>query len=225
MICHESEPNIATLCCGAAVHLNCMAKWLADAPHPSCIKCVFVCAWPPVCPKLAEEEEDESLITDLKSGIESRHLSSRLHMRGVSRFPLTTHAVTGSCREALPRPPPRPAPAPAAAAAREDEAASTTSDLSNALDDDGWYQSPLGSDEDTTSSSTGDAGSTAGDDETTTSSGPGSPVPPARSAGDRSWRRPKCQHCNNVAAGACENSSCGSCCLQHGLLFCLRHQS
>ena len=38
MICHEQGPNIATLCCGAAVHLNCMAKWLADAPQPSCIR-------------------------------------------------------------------------------------------------------------------------------------------------------------------------------------------
>ena len=38
MICHEEGPNIATLCCGAAVHLNCMAKWLADAPQPSCIR-------------------------------------------------------------------------------------------------------------------------------------------------------------------------------------------
>jgi hypothetical protein len=62
MICLERGPNIATLCCGAAVHLNCMcvsplgsvvsfcgpyalgrAMWLADAPHPTCVSCREVC--------------------------------------------------------------------------------------------------------------------------------------------------------------------------------------
>ena len=28
VICLEDGPNIATLCCGKAVHLNCLAEWL-----------------------------------------------------------------------------------------------------------------------------------------------------------------------------------------------------
>ena len=37
IICLEEHPNIATLCCGQAVHLNCVAKWLVTAPN--CVGC------------------------------------------------------------------------------------------------------------------------------------------------------------------------------------------
>lgn len=36
LICMDENPNIATLCCGKAVHINCMAKWLSnrlECPH------------------------------------------------------------------------------------------------------------------------------------------------------------------------------------------------
>jgi hypothetical protein len=36
-ICLEDKPNIATLCCGKAVHFNCMAKWLRQ--NASCPQC------------------------------------------------------------------------------------------------------------------------------------------------------------------------------------------
>jgi Fic/DOC family len=36
-ICFENEPNIATLCCGNAVHLNCIARWLINSS--SCPQC------------------------------------------------------------------------------------------------------------------------------------------------------------------------------------------
>jgi hypothetical protein len=35
----DSAANIATLCCGAAVHLNCMARWISEADSPSCVMC------------------------------------------------------------------------------------------------------------------------------------------------------------------------------------------
>jgi fido (protein-threonine AMPylation protein) len=35
----ENPPNIATLCCGSAVHLNCLAEWLSSADEPSCVQC------------------------------------------------------------------------------------------------------------------------------------------------------------------------------------------
>ena len=36
-ICFEDNPNIATLCCGHAVHLNCLSKWLEM--HATCPQC------------------------------------------------------------------------------------------------------------------------------------------------------------------------------------------
>jgi fido (protein-threonine AMPylation protein) len=37
LICFDDFPNVATLCCGKAVHLNCMAKWLTE--NESCPQC------------------------------------------------------------------------------------------------------------------------------------------------------------------------------------------
>jgi fido (protein-threonine AMPylation protein) len=37
LICFDDNPNIATLCCGKAVHLNCMAEWLSQ--RNSCPQC------------------------------------------------------------------------------------------------------------------------------------------------------------------------------------------
>jgi fido (protein-threonine AMPylation protein) len=37
IICLENNPNIATLCCGQAVHLNCIAEWLANGT--TCVSC------------------------------------------------------------------------------------------------------------------------------------------------------------------------------------------
>jgi hypothetical protein len=30
LICFDDNPNIGTLCCGKAVHLNCVAQWLSQ---------------------------------------------------------------------------------------------------------------------------------------------------------------------------------------------------
>jgi fido (protein-threonine AMPylation protein) len=37
IICLEDRPNIATLCCGQAVHLNCLAEWLST--RNTCVMC------------------------------------------------------------------------------------------------------------------------------------------------------------------------------------------
>ena len=37
LICFDEKPNIATLCCGKAVHMNCMAQWLSS--KNSCPQC------------------------------------------------------------------------------------------------------------------------------------------------------------------------------------------
>lgn len=39
MICLGPVPNIATLCCGAPVHLNCLAQWFGSGNEPKCVQC------------------------------------------------------------------------------------------------------------------------------------------------------------------------------------------
>ncbi len=43
IICMDERPNISMLCCGAAVHLNCMVTWLTEAQcanrEPTCVQC------------------------------------------------------------------------------------------------------------------------------------------------------------------------------------------
>jgi fido (protein-threonine AMPylation protein) len=50
MICLDEDPNVATLCCGAPVHLNCFSTWLATGDTASCIKCRVVLPRPPPRP-------------------------------------------------------------------------------------------------------------------------------------------------------------------------------
>jgi len=39
LICLDDGPNIGTLCCGAAVHLNCLANWLSNGSALTCVQC------------------------------------------------------------------------------------------------------------------------------------------------------------------------------------------
>jgi fido (protein-threonine AMPylation protein) len=173
MICHEERPNIATLCCGAAVHLNCMAKWLADAPQPACINCRE--ALPRALPRQASGHDDETTSTSSE------------------QYETTTS--TGSREDAGGSEGGRsPSESP-------DETTSTTSDT----------------DEDDNSSTT---------DETTTSDTTANPaLSRALDSRGQGGRRPRCGLCMNVAASACSNKCCGSCCLQYGSIFCLRHRA
>jgi len=171
MICHEERPNIATLCCGAAVHLNCMAKWLADAPQPACISCRE--ALPRALPRQASGQDDEITSTSSEQYETTTSTGSREDAGGSEEG-----------RESSP-----------------DETTSTTSDA----------------DEDDSSSAT---------DETTTSdTTANSALSRALDSRGQGGRRPRCGLCMNVAASACSNKCCGSCCLQYGSNFCLRHNA
>jgi fido (protein-threonine AMPylation protein) len=55
LICFEDNPNIATLCCGKAVHLNCMAEWLSS--QTSCPQCR---ATLPSIPERMRRNDEES---------------------------------------------------------------------------------------------------------------------------------------------------------------------
>ena len=54
IICFDEKPNIATLCCGKAVHLNCIAEWLSA--HKSCPQCrCYLPSLPRNCRKCVKE--------------------------------------------------------------------------------------------------------------------------------------------------------------------------
>lgn len=63
LICFDDNPNIATLCCGKAVHLNCIATWLGE--RNSCPQCR---AELPTLPRTVRGiQEDESSDDDASS--------------------------------------------------------------------------------------------------------------------------------------------------------------
>jgi fido (protein-threonine AMPylation protein) len=66
-ICFENEPNIATLCCGNAVHMNCIARWLSN--NSSCPQCRSV------IPQLPR-----SILSVSESSDEAGHVSVPHHM-------------------------------------------------------------------------------------------------------------------------------------------------
>ena len=174
MICHEERPNIATLCCGAAVHLNCMAKWLADAPQPACISCRE--ALPRALPRQASGQDGETTSTSSGQYETTTSTSSREDAGG-----------SEGGRESA-----------------SDEMASTTSDT----------------DEGDNSSTTDEPPAFL----TTANPSLARALALLDSTGQRG-RRPRCGLCMNVAASACSNQCCGSCCLQYGSNFCLRHNA
>jgi fido (protein-threonine AMPylation protein) len=62
LICFDNFPNVATLCCGKAVHLNCMAKWLSV--NDSCPQCRA--DLPPLPPSLAAPADNQNT-TDVET--------------------------------------------------------------------------------------------------------------------------------------------------------------
>ena len=39
LVCLEPGPDVGALCCGAALHLRCLAEWVSSAPEPHCVQC------------------------------------------------------------------------------------------------------------------------------------------------------------------------------------------
>ena len=69
-ICCDDEqgsPNIATLCCGLPVHLNCMSRWLATAEQrgaaPSCPSCRAAMPAAELAERLRSDSTDTSVDT------------------------------------------------------------------------------------------------------------------------------------------------------------------
>lgn len=210
IVCFEDNPNIATLCCGTAIHLNCMAKWLAEAHEPTCISCREPLPRPPSRPAAPPQQAPPQprsppiavswgQLRDIFVNVahtfsqvpgQSLSMDSKIYFQeGESPFYYvgdnddTTVLIEGVVLSG-------PDPPQAAVESSDDETTTTTT---------------------TTAMSEGS------DDTTTTTAAVQQPT----------VVRPRCwmSDCRNIAASGCQNSGCGRCCQLHGSYGCARHNA
>jgi hypothetical protein len=64
LICSDSNPDIATLCCGKAFHLNCVAEWLSN--NNSCPQCRSeLPRMPTRMRRISSTDDDDHIISSL----------------------------------------------------------------------------------------------------------------------------------------------------------------
>jgi Ring finger domain len=202
IICFDDSPNIATLCCGKAVHLNCVAEWLAS--NTTCPNCRAT--MPTLTPRLQRTPEEPNLWQSIRAEntfsaedgtTESDEESTSSTTESISQetdledSTSTTQDVT----ETVHVPPPV---AQIGAVAVTDMA-------------DTWTTTEVEETQSTTT--TFSSSETAADESTTVDLAP--PV----------QQPPRCHYCTNRAALDCSNNLCGRCCVLHGLVGCVRHNS
>ena len=227
MICMEDHPNIATLCCGAAVHLNCMAKWLAEAPDPTCISCRVALPRPPARPPpppppggaaaaatggAADDDDDDT--TDTTGTIDDDDDDTTDTTRTMTDDDDTTTTVeSGDAADTTTVTPAQLVNNPSPAVLLEQLRA--LEQIYARTNHQHQHQHQQENDT-TTDTTTASEGPSATDDTTTTvGAGDGSGVGAQRS---------RCAKCNsNIAASGCSNNMCGGCCRPYGQYSCARH--
>jgi fido (protein-threonine AMPylation protein) len=206
IICFDDKPNIATLCCGKAVHLNCIAEWLSS--QNSCPTCRTEL---PILPRRVaqnenEEEADasddtssdesEETTTDDMEDVEEGASSTGIDYTTEDDATLVDTTGDDDTPEVV-----APAVMP-----EVEESYSTTED-----DDTTVVVEPAVAPDETTAA-----------DDTTSDGGPDS-----ESTGPEAVVQYPlfCEHghCRNRAALDCINRSCGRCCVLHGHYQCNRH--
>mmetsp|Transcript_28328 Transcript_28328/g.66257 ORF Transcript_28328/g.66257 Transcript_28328/m.66257 type:complete len:794 (+) Transcript_28328:167-2548(+) len=237
LICFEESPNIATLCCGKAVHLNCMAQWLSsNATCPNCRE-----NFPNLPPRMqapsARDEPDEvsdedfsttsdiidedDTSSDTTSIVEMFLQAGAIHANmddnsASSEDDTTSIVLLGAAPPVL----------RADHHAEADSDSSETMEIENAPGDSDSTtettsapvvrvsQRPMNGEE----SSTYSTDSTSWEDTTSNVGGEPAPAP-------GSQLPPFCLTfaCRNRAARDCENGACGRCCVIHGRYQCARH--
>jgi hypothetical protein len=204
LICFEDQPNMATLCCGKAIHLNCMAEWLSS--NTSCPQCR---ATLPSIPErmrrnddddndyletttdwdFDEEDFDDTTTNDMEDETETHDDSER-----VPRVTFGGVAILG---------------------AEDDE---------DDADGDGTME------EDDTTNDVTDAFGFEDDDTEVDDEDAEAAAAVAQVAShiqqeqQRSELPPPCVYCRNRSARGCSNTCCGRCCIAHGQYFCERHR-
>lgn len=240
LICFDDSPNIATLCCGKACHLNCMAEWLSGN-NSSCPNCRA--ALPSIPSRLrsprrqgdsvaSNTEDINDLIVDME-GMEEEYMSS-----AAEEDDTTTDEVAGQLPanvqqrlqelERLVREMNSSvahldenettedvSSSEEANETMQDESHSTEEDDSDENDTteavDDENENDTTEEVDSDSNDTTEEQQQASDDTTSTDNqNQGPPVL-------------YCFNCNNRAALDCCNHACGRCCLTAGRWDCPRH--
>ena len=233
IICFSEKPNIATLCCGKAVHLNCIAEWLGS--NESCPFCRST------IPKLettrtkrpARAEGDDrndhttdefDFTTTMEEDDDAASTNSTREEEDVAEpsddtTTVDDHDTTSSPDEDTQEDDTTTDFADDHQVPEQDhDTASTTSDhdTASAAEDNDTTTESGGEQEDTTTTEV----SSANDSSDTTTSVDGRPE--AGSNSDASHQHRRCD-CGNRNAIDCTNNACGRCCVLYGTYACSRH--
>ena len=116
LVCLEPGPDVGALCCGAALHLRCLAEWVSNAPEPRCVQCREPLTRPSVRPpppqSPADAGEDDTTSEDFTTSASATELSTGAHSDTTSIHDEYTSAgrddTTSVDDGSLPLPPPPP---------------------------------------------------------------------------------------------------------------------
>lgn len=226
LICLDGQPNIATLCCGKAVHLNCMAEWLAS--RNSCPNCRA--NLPSIPPRILQNANnrngnnghnngnnnddaewttnvsDEDVTNDTSSDTEEMDTAQENDNNNVNTDETTTSDYDDDDHD-------------------NDDTRTVTfvvGPTNSPSEDHDTTTDDTTSDDDTTAvpSAMNEGHTTTEDDDDTTTT-----TLPSHAARQQSSpnRVPACRTCRNRAAIDCCNRMCGRCCVLEGRLRCFRH--
>jgi hypothetical protein len=200
IICLDDKPNIATLCCGQAVHLNCIAEWLSN--QQSCVSCRsplprLISRQPTTINSRGGEGEDTTTEDTTDTTEHVAHLQQLLDTGENSDSDDTTGDMTSNTEQPVDGTGTTEVALYDSDSDSDDTTGDTTSSVEQYVDHTTEIASASESANDTTV------------DDTT------SDVEP----------QPKCQLCNNLRAFNCVNELCGRCCIDRGGNFCHRHQT
>lgn len=224
MICFDDDPNIATLCCGKAAHLNCIAKWLGE--RSSCPQCR---ASLPALPRrnIVEDDDDTSSSEEESESDESDSDES-------SAIAVASDDDDDSDSEA------ESSDAVVLDDSSDDDSEDTSDDempsirdscdcntvvaVQRSLDGNGVADDSDDSDDDSSEESSYDDDETIDDESVDDESADDESVDDEGSAAAVA-QNPVCVRgfCQNLAASNCNNRCCGRCCLVYGELECHRH--
>eukprot|EP00751_Fragilariopsis_kerguelensis_P027476 CAMPEP_0170880804 /NCGR_PEP_ID=MMETSP0734-20130129/32659_1 /TAXON_ID=186038 /ORGANISM="Fragilariopsis kerguelensis, Strain L26-C5" /LENGTH=719 /DNA_ID=CAMNT_0011264409 /DNA_START=13 /DNA_END=2172 /DNA_ORIENTATION=+ len=246
IICLDDKPNIATLCCGQAVHLNCIAEWLSN--QQSCVSCRSP------LPRLVgvtnnnnnsnnvdyeenqEEEEDSIENINDDTTYDSDTTSDVQQVVDTSDYDTTNDITEDTTEETTDDPAPLPTQ-------DQDQHQPSRCNICNNMSatncsnglcgrccvNHGAFncnrhhvaqeqQSDTTDDEDTNMAE----GTIDDTTENTTCSDDSVPAPVPVQQQQQSSR---CNVCNNRSAMNCSNGLCGRCCVNLGVIYCDRHHA
>jgi Fic/DOC family len=206
LICFEDHPNIATLCCGKAAHLNCMAEWLSS--NASCPQCRAILPSLPERMRPTDEDGDDTT-TDYIAETESTDYTAN--------FDDTTIEMEDENDNTA---------AEGQLAVRVRFGDVTVMGPDDDLDDDDEGANgtrEMEEDDDTTT--TDDAGLDITDDPDQDEDALIVAAVANHLQQQQSESPPSCTFCTNLSARGCANACCGRCCIAHGHYHCVRHSS